>query len=360
MKKYIPLFVVIVLVLSVVVITRNNPAWASPDSVAGANSPLKIIKTITEDGNYNLGGICTIDLVYKVDGYKTIADAEVPVLESKKVPFNPIKLPGYSEEFLLYPGCHFVHYKLDENQQFKIVDPLSTDDVSAKVCFGANPELTMAIYYFEDNTAVGSRVWIPLPTTLEDQNRLICAPAQHTGVYLPSGKYLLDPSLIPGGSGGGTGGTGGGSVVAPPKKVTILTSGTYSVGGICTIEALYKIKGLSDTVEVEFGNDHLTEETLKVPSDVVKGVFYFPGCHVLHYLDAKIQDQMTSDQGDWRICFAAIPDKIMTIYYYQDDLTDILPPWKALDTTTENGKACADLVDFSAVYTPAGETPPSP
>ena len=97
---------------------------------------------------------------------------------------------------------------------------------------------------------------------------------------------------------------GPGEVGGASQKGHHLTSGTYSVGGICTIEALYKIKGLSDTVEVEFGNDHLTEKTLKVPSDEVKGVFYFPGCHVLHYLDAKIQDQMTSEQGDWRICLS--------------------------------------------------------
>ena len=45
MKKFIPLLVVIALVLTIIVITRNNPVWASPDAVTGGvNSPLKIIK----------------------------------------------------------------------------------------------------------------------------------------------------------------------------------------------------------------------------------------------------------------------------------------------------------------------------
>jgi hypothetical protein len=360
MKKYIPLLVVIALVLTIIGISRNNPVWASHDSLkGGVDSPLKIIKTITEDGTYNLGGVCTIELNYNVTGYKTVADAEVPVQDSKKVTFNPIQLLGYSEEFLLFPGCHFVYYKLDNKQEYQIVDPMPVNDGSARVCFGANPTLTMGIYYYLDDTPVSSRVWIALPTTLEDDGKLICAPAQHTGVYMPSGKYLLDPALAATGQVVVPGQPNEGSVVAPPREIIITRSGTYAVGGICTITAEYKITGLSDTVAVEFANDHLTEETLKVPADVVKGVFYFPGCHVLHYRDTKIQDQMTPDEGDWQICFAAIPDKIMTIYYYQDDLTTIIPPWKPLETVTENGKACADLVDFSGVYTPAGETPPA-
>ena len=72
---------------------------------------------------------------------------------------------------------------------------MDSNDGSAKVCFGANPTLTMAIYYFQDSTSESSRVWIPLSTSLEDNDKLICAPALHTGVYMPTGKYLLDPVL---------------------------------------------------------------------------------------------------------------------------------------------------------------------
>jgi hypothetical protein len=76
---------------------------------------------------------------------------------------------------------------------------------------------------------------------------------------------------------------------------------------------------------------------------------------VLHYKESEIKDVMTRQEGQWQICFAEIPGKIMTIYYYMDNTTDITPPWIPLVSTTENGMVCADLVDFSAVYTPVGK-----
>ena len=357
MKKLIPILVVAALVLVILGIARAHPVWAGP-SARGANAPLKVIKTVTENGTYNLGGVCSVDINFITQGYKSVGDAEVPVDQSKQVPFLPVKVPGYSDEFLLFPGCHFVHYKLDQNQQYQVQEPMDPNDGTAKVCFGADPILSMNIYYYLDNPPTGSQAWIQLPTTLEDQNRLICAPAQHTGVYMPSGKYVVDPTLIPGGTTQTNWSGGQGSVLPPPIQVNITTPGTYAVGGICTIQAKYNVTGLSDTVAVEFAEKHLTEETLTVPPDNVKGMFYFPGCHVIHYLDQKIQDEVTQQQGDWQICFAAIPDKVMTIYYYKDNLTTITPPWVALDSTTANGKVCADLVDFSGVYTPAGDNPP--
>jgi hypothetical protein len=358
MKKYKLLLIVFFLVLSIVGIARNNPVWASPKPPAGinssgVNSPLLTLKNITGNGIYNIGGVCTIEVEFKVPGLKLEADAEVPVLESKKVPF-------YGDGKLLFPGCHFVHYKQDELKQDKIVSPMSTEDGSAKVCFGASPDLLLTIYYYLDDPASGGRVWIPLPTTLEDNERLVCAPALYTGVYMPAGEKKIVPQTGAGQPGSNPllpGEGEGGSVLPPPAKVIIPVtgSGTYPVGGICLLTAHYKIKGLSDTVEVEYANDHLTEETLKVPSDAVEGIFYFPGCHVLHYRDGKIKDEMTIQEGDWRICFAAIPDKIMKIYFYQDDLTTIIGPWRGLETTTANGMACADLVYFTGVYTPAGK-----
>jgi hypothetical protein len=357
MKKFVPILVVVLLVLTVIGLSRFSSVWAGP-SASGANAPLKVIKTVTTDGTYNIGGVCTVQIDYKVDGYKTVADAEVPVNDSKKVPFVPVKLPGYSDEFLLFPGCHFVNYKLDANKQYQVVEPMDVNDGTAKVCFGATPILSMEIYYYLDNPATGTKVWIPLPTTLEDQGRLICAPAQHNGVYMPSGKYVIDSSLIPGGTGENGGGETQGSVLPPPRHVVITEPGTYSVGAICTLQAEYKVKGLSDIVDVEFASQHLTEETLTVPPNEVKGVFYFPGCHVLHYMNAVLQDEMKPEQGSWRICFAAVPDKVMQIYYYKDNLTDITPPWTPLESVTENGKVCADLVDFTAVYAPAGDNPP--
>ena len=53
-------------------------------------------------GIYNLGGVCTVELDYKVEGYKTVADAEVPVLDSKKATFDPIRLPVTARNFSFF------------------------------------------------------------------------------------------------------------------------------------------------------------------------------------------------------------------------------------------------------------------
>ncbi len=361
MKKYKLLPVVLVLILAIVAIGKNSWVWAgsgsdSSNKARGFDSPMYMSTTITANGLYNIGGVCTIQVNFNNTNVKIGADAEVPVDVSEKVPFNPVPDPKYTEESLLFPGCHFVQYKRDTaSSEFNIVNPMSTDDGSAEVCFGATPTLTMAIYYYLDNPASGGQVWIPIPSHLADQNRLICASAPYTGVYMPSGKIALDPTTGPGATGGIVGPKWGGTVKPPADKITITHPGIYAVGGICTLQTQYFVRGLSDTVEVEYATDHETEDTKTVDSSEVKGVFYFPGCHVVHYLDNEIQDQMTPDQGHWKICFAAIPDKVMTIYYYLDNMTEITPPWTALETTTKNGIACADLVDWSAVYTPAGE-----
>jgi len=357
MKKYIPILVVLVLVLSTIWITRGNPVWASPKSAAGLDAPLKTMMTLTSDGTYNIGGVCQIEVVFKTDDNQIIADAEVLIAESKLVPFS-------GDSRLLFPGCHFVFNKAN-----RIVSPMSTNDATLKVCFGASPELKMGIYYYLDTPGSGGRVWAPLPTTMEDNGRLICAPALYTGVYMPTGKVVppvgaenpgANP-FFPNGSGG--------SVRPPASEVSFNKSGTYAVGGVCLITAKYLVKGLSDTVQVEYPTKHYTEDTKTVPFDsfYVNGdLFYFPGCHVVHYRDEEInnvtapviQDQMNKadpHDGDWQICFAAIPGKTMTIYYYDDNLTKVTAPWTALATTTQNGMACAGLVDFSAVYAPAGK-----
>jgi hypothetical protein len=317
--------------------------------------------TISSNGTYNIGGVCQITVDFKTTGNQIKADAEVPIEESKLVPYS-------GEGHLLFPGCHFVFYK-----GTKIVSPMSTDDASLKVCFGASPEFKMGIYYYLDEASSAGRVWTSLPTTMEDNGRLICAPALYKGVYMPTGK-IIPPAgsekpganpFFPNGSGG--------SVQPPPPEITITGSGTYAVGGVCLITAKYNVKGLSDTVQVEYPKKHYTEDTKTIPFDAyyVNGdLFYFPGCHVIHYREEKvnnvitpvIQDRMnkpaTTKDGDWQICFAAIPGKTMTIYFYPDDIKDpiISPdPWRPLTTTTKNGMACAGLVDFSAVYTPAGK-----
>jgi hypothetical protein len=344
MKKYIPVLVVIALILAVIGIARGNPVWASPKSVSGANSPLKTLITITSDGNYNVGGVCEISIAFNAVGNQVKADAEVPIMQSVVVPFS-------GDGNLLFPGCHFV---FSEGSTVNIA--------SLKVCFGASQELQMGIYYYLDNAGPEGRVWAPLPSTLEDNGRLICAPVLYGGVYMPAGKVVPPPETVPVSIDNPffPRPCKGCTVTTPPSEITITGSGTYPVGGVCLITAKYNVTGLTDTVQVEYPTKHYTENTLTVPfGDYANGnLIYFPGCHVIHYKNQQIQDQMNKGNpkdGTWQVCFAAIPDKTMTIYYYDDNLKKVTAPWTKLVTTTANGMACADLVDFSAVYAPAGK-----
>jgi hypothetical protein len=350
MKKYIPVLVVLVLVVSIIGIAKGNPVWAGPKSTAGEKSPLLTLMTITSNGTYNIGGVCQVTIAFKTTGNQIKADAEVPALESLVVPFS-------GDGNLLYPGCHFVFYKGSTT-----VSPVSSNDASLKVCFGASPELQMQVYYYLDNAGTTGRVWTALPSTVEDSGRLICAPAIYSGVYMPAGKVVPPPgSEIAGANPMFPAGAGAGGTVTPPASDIVITqSGTYPVGGVCLITATYDTTGLSDTVQVAYPTKHYVQDTLTVPfSDYANGdLLFFPGCHVVHYKNQLVQDQMNTGNpkdGDWQICFAAIPNKTMTIYYYSDNLTNIKAPWTALVTKTANGMACADLVDFSAIYAPAGK-----
>lgn len=351
MKKLIIVLAVFVLVLTAAGFTGDNPVWASllpagwqpaEEQEEAYAPPLKKIN-VTADGIYNVGGVCTVTIDFLKENLQIDVDSEAPNKEVRLAYY-----PGDGN--LLYPGCHVVNIK-----EGQTIDQMPSDDATNKICFGASSNMIMQIWYYLDSTPIESRVWKQIPAWLEDQGRLICASAPYTGVYMPVGKIIpRPPADQPGGSVFYPGGLEG-SVVTPPSKITITQSGAYPVGGVCLLRADYYIRGLSDTVEVEYPPRHYTEETLTVPSDAVTGLFYYPGCHVIHYKDNIIQTQMFKEQGSWEICFAAIPGKTMTIYYYRDDLTTIVAPWVPLESTTENGMVCAPLVDFSAVYVPGGE-----
>ena len=360
MKKYLQIFLILAVALAVVGLARTGPAWAGAFQPArepvqysplipavSDNAPLAARYSINEDGLYNIGGVCLFAVDFNdPDGTKKLridADAEIPVSESSQVPFS-------GEGDLFFPGCHFVNYKQDE-----VVNPMLVEDASTKVCFGANPDYEMSIYYYLDNPSTGnSPAWSELTVNLEDNERLVCASAPYTGVYMPAGKLRPRPgSEEPGANPFFPGGVGG-SVASPSSRVSFAASGTYAVGGVCIIQALYKVTGLSNDVFVAFPG----EDTLTVPFPGTENgdLLYFPGCHVVHFRDSELKEEMNKneEEGEWEICFAARPDKKMTIYYYRDDLENVTPPWEPLETTTKDGLTCAKTVNFTAIYTPAG------
>lgn len=350
MKKLFQLLVVFALVVAVIGVAKNSSVWASaPAGVdsSGANSPLPTRIIITGSGSYNVGGICTLDIVFKGSAQQVRADAEVPLAESQRVPFS-----GQGE--LFSPGCRLEHVSQD-----KVIRELASADGSAKICFGANPETKMKIYYYVDKLFTTSPVWAEVASTLEENEGLICASAPYSGVYRVAGRIEPQPnsviSGIPFPIPVSVPGYNRGSVRLPPSvfnSTTITKSGTYAAGGICMLDVLYRIDGLSDTLQVQ----PIEQNTLTVPFPENQGLLYLPGCHVIHYKDSRIKDTMTQPDGAWKICFAARPGKEMTIYYYTDDgHGDLGNLWKPLATTTENGLACTSGAGFTAVYTPAGK-----
>jgi len=108
--------------------------FADRKESTGANSPLQTHIVITGSGDYNVGGVCTLNVEFKGSALQVKADAEIPVIEADKVPFS-----GQGE--LFHPGCRFVHVSQDKD-----IKELASTDGTAKVCFGANPEMEMRIY----------------------------------------------------------------------------------------------------------------------------------------------------------------------------------------------------------------------
>ena len=366
MKKYTQLLVVLVLVLTVVGVARNSPAWAS--SLLASEQPSGALQSlagiaINETGSYYIGGLCVFNVVYTHSGASATVAVDVPAEISRKVPFS-------YEDDLYLAGCHVVHYTMD-----RVTREMSAAYGSWEVCFGDRPDEQLTIYYYLDNPDTGSAVWLPLITTVKDG--FVCAPANYTGVYAPGSKHITALVPITGNGDQSNSGTGNGTrrqqppdtrgTVRPPSPTTIIEypipitgtggitqSGTYHIGGICSIIVDYYVPGLSDNVHVEED----IEISSNVPFPDNEGLLYLPGCHVFHYKDAKLVKDVTPAEGSWKICFAAVPNKKTTIYFYyaKDDLPEsAIPGWAPLETTIESGMACAPLTDHTGVYAPAGK-----
>jgi hypothetical protein len=342
MKKYLRLIVVLCLVLTIVGIARNNPAWASTPlvskPVSGVAQPLSGI-TITESGSYTIGGLCQFNAVYTHTGASATIAVDVPAEVSRKVPYN-------YEGDLYLAGCHIVHSAMGV-----VTAEMSPTYGSWEVCFGDRPDVQLTIYYYPDHPQSGSAVWLPLTTTAKDG--FVCAPAIYTGVYAPGGKrFGIDTGVNTGN--GQQSVSAGGTVRPPTSAVTVTSSGSYAIGGVCSMIIKYYIPNLSNVIHVEKNIDI----SANVPFPDNEGLLYLPGCHVFHYKQAKLVTDVTPDEGSWKICFAAIPNKQTTIYFYyaKDDAPEsALPGWTPLETTIENGMACAPLTDHTGVYAPAGK-----
>jgi hypothetical protein len=356
MKKVVQFVVVIALVAAIIGAARTSSVWAGalpfadqpvePNpllTLQGLGDPSRQFTAlpVTQDGLYYLGGVCSLEVDFLKENVRTDADIEVPVEESIKVIYNrPNELSD-----IYIPGCHFVHYR--DNQQ---VGSVTSEEGKWKVCFGERPGLNLVVYYYPDSD---KSVWRSLPTS--HVNGFACADAWYTGEYAPANEPVIEPGGPGSGNPPGPGGGIPGSIVAPPTNITITASGTYSVGGICTIIVEYRAPDLTDNVHVQ---DPIDEDPgdwdTNVPFPDPDWVLNQPGCHVLHARNDEIVKWVQDEtQGKWEICFAAIPGKQNKIYYYEADLLNFNSPWVPIEESyTENGKVCAPA-QHTAMYTPA-------
>jgi hypothetical protein len=257
---------------------------------------------------------------------------------------------SYPDDLYL-AGCHLTHYKDD-----KVKNEMNSDEGDWQVCFGDRPDEKMTIYYYSDEAAAaGNASWLSLPTT-KTEDGYVCAPSMYTGVYAPGGVIIPQTGPAPKTTNPSSTTTYRGGTVrsAITTKSSMITSpGTYGAGGICEMTVDYYIPGLGNELHVE---DNV-EISAKVPFPDNQGLLYLPGCHVYHYKNNQVVDEVTTDEGKWKICFAAIPNRETIIYFYysNSDTNRVTSVWTPLKTQVDGGTACAGLTDFTGVYTPVGK-----
>jgi hypothetical protein len=120
-----------------------------------------------------------------------------------------------------------------------------------------------------------------------------------------------------------------GSVKPPPWHIVINKSGEYSVGGFCTLSVTLNDPAIKLDVSIK------TPLPGKLPDKVHK---IRQGCLLTYYSSNRRIDELPATSGSTTICFAAIPAKQMTLYFY--NLYSIQPKWAPLETTTKMGRAC--------------------
>ncbi len=339
MKKYAQFLAVIILTVAIAGVARNSPAWASPQPSNAARPIADII--VTEDGGYTVGGICDFNVKYKEPNLTNKAAIDVPAEVSREVTFS------YPDNLYL-SGCHITHFK--DN---KIENEMTTEEGDWEVCFGNRPDEKLTIYYYSDELAAsGQAIWLPLPTVEKDT--FVCAPSMYTGIYAPGGISIPRTGVVSADASPPVTFVTGGTVRKTSTRSGLITKpGTYSAGGICELIVDYYVPNLTNELHVE---DDI-EVSANVPFPDNAGLLYLPGCHVYHYKNEQVIDQVTSDEGSWEICFAAVPNKKTTIYFYyaDDDIERVTSVWTPLETKVSGGAACAGLTDFTGVYTPVGQ-----
>jgi hypothetical protein len=340
MKTHIRYFIAFILTMTVIGTAQANPVWAGPQPSENTRPNSEI--GITEDGEYTIGGLCLLRVSYKEPNLSDKAAVDIPAEISREVTFS---YPGN----MYLAGCHFTHMQNDV-----VKTEMTPEQGDWQVCFGDRPGEDLTIYYYTDEAAAtGQAEWLPLPTIKTDDS-FVCASAMFSGVYAPVGVVIPQTGVTASLNQTTNTTKKAGSVpLITSTSAKITEGGIYGAGGICELKTEYYIPGLSNELHVEED----VEISAQVPFPDNAGLLYLPGCHVFHYKTDKLVDEVTSDEGRWEICFAAVPGKETTIYFYysQNDANRVTSVWTPLETRVEGGTACAPQTNFTGVYTPVGK-----
>jgi hypothetical protein len=214
MTKYFRLFIAILMILGLLALAKGGVAWAAkssgksdqpapqsigqpdqsdkdpcnknPDSQdckdkekdkdkdkcnpkkedCGSVKPPPKEIVITVNGEYSVGGFCTLTVEYLVDDHRLNAGVVTPL---------PRPLPDGVHKVEL--GCLLSYYKSEAP-----IDEMLPEAGKTTICFANSPQKDMQIYFYDANSA--NPEWTPLETTVTDG--IACAVANKSGVYVPT------------------------------------------------------------------------------------------------------------------------------------------------------------------------------
>ena len=198
MRTYVRVSIVIALLLTMIVVARNNAAWAGPavgvpqspdmamdqfsasDDRSGDGTvkppPPEIV--ICEEGVHSVGGVSTLEVNGLAPGYCLAAFL-------RNHAFALGRIPDGAGEILAPITFLRVFY------HGRLVYELPEEDGQAEICYAVPPGMTAQIYFFDFygprfGERSGQPSWEPLETTVSDG--MACAAAQTTGAYALIGK----------------------------------------------------------------------------------------------------------------------------------------------------------------------------
>ena len=200
MGKFSRILIVIVLVLGVLFLARNNVAWAGsadelkqsglaegqplvsaakPEPCKGTVCPPPDTIKICSDGKHSVGGVSTLEITELKSGYCLEAFLRNHAFALGRIPGDTGKVLAHITFLQVYYNSRFVY-------------DVPTADGTVQICYAVSPEIQQAQIYFFDfygsrfGERTGQPAWEALVTTVTDG--VACAKAQTSGAYALIGK----------------------------------------------------------------------------------------------------------------------------------------------------------------------------